>query len=335
MELKHEKERSAEDAEVDHVRRTHTYWLGGHGLIALACLTLDLLVRMNVLTFGESDLFIRRTALMGFLIFLILFVSQFVLKLVVQSEKTRVFKYNALRVVRLVAVLLVAMVVLSYLFHNWYTAAVSLGLISLVMGFALQGPISSFIGWLYIIFRSPFQVGDRIAIGDLKGDVLEVGYMDTTMSEFGGAYLSSDRPSGRLIRFPNSMVLNMAVINYSWQEHPFLWNEVAFQVAYDSDIDFVKTTLRRVTLAELDPTITDNVQELKELISGTPVGNLSLGEYPVINLRISSNTWVEVVVTYLVDPKMSSSVRTQIIEHALRELNSEPGRVLFPRGENR
>lgn len=335
MELKQKKARSEESYEVEKVQRTHKYWLGAYGLIALGCLAFHLLVRVHRLSFGDSTLFVQRTALAGFLIFMVLFISQFVQKLVVKSSRTRVFKYNALRVAKLIAVLLVAVVALSYLFHNWYTAAVSLGLISLVLGFALQGPISSFIGWLYILFRSPFQVGDRIEIGEVKGDVLEVGYLDTTLSEFNGTYLSTDHPSGRLIRFPNSMVLQSAVFNSSWQEYPFLWNEIAFQVAYNSDLDLVISTLRKVTLAELDPEITANVQELKDLISGTPVGDLPLKEYPIINLRISSNTWVEAVVTYVVQPKKSGSARTRIIENALRELNREPGRVLFPKGENR
>ncbi len=335
MELKKETERTAESTEVEHVRRTHTYWLGGYGLIALGCLVVYLLDRMQLLALSESTRFYQRTALAGFLIFFILFISQLVLKFVVNSARTAVFKYNTLRVVRLVAVLLVVIVALSYLFHNWYTAAVSLGLISLVLGFALQGPISSFIGWLYIVFRSPFQVGDRIAIGDVRGDVLEVGYLDTTLSEFHGSYLSSDLPSGRLIRLPNSLVLQSPVFNYSWQEDPFIWNEIAFQVAYNSDLDFIVSTLRRVTLEEVDPEITDNVKELKDLIRGTPVGDLPLKEYPVIQLRINSNTWVEAVVTYLVDPKKGGATRTRIIGKALKELNMEPGRVLFPKGENR
>jgi small-conductance mechanosensitive channel len=335
MELRQADERSEEASEVDKVRRTHKYWLGAYGIIALAFLAFHVLVRMRLLDLGERTPFFRRTALAAFLVFLILFVSQFVLKLVVRSSRTRVFKYNALRVVRLVAVLLVVIVSLSYLFHNWYAAAVSLGLISLVLGFALQGPISSFIGWLYILFRSPFQVGDRIEIGDVRGDVLEVSYLDTTLSEFRGTYLSSDLPSGRLVRFPNSMVLQSAVFNYSWQEYPFIWKEIAFQVAYNSDLDLVLSTLRRVTREELDPEITGNVQELKDLIRGTPVGDLPLKEYPIINLRISSNTWVEAVVTYLVHPKGAGATRTRIIQKALRELNREPGRVLFPKGENR
>lgn len=331
MELTREKDREQESSEVDEVKRTHKYWLGGYGLIALACLVFHLLIRVRLLFLGENTVFFRRTALALFLAFFILFISQLGQKLVVNSAKTRVFKYNALRVVKLIAVLLLVVVAMSYLFHNWYTAAVSLGLISLVLGFALQGPISSFIGWLYILFRAPFEVGDRIEIGDVKGDVLEVGYMDTTLSEFHGSYLSSDLPSGRLIRFPNSKVLQSAVFNYSWQNYPFIWNEVAFQVAYNSDLDFVVATLRRVTLEELDPEITDNVQELRDLISGSPVEGLPMKEYPTINLRISSNTWVEVVVTYVTDPKKADAARTRIIAKALKQLNLEPDRVLFPK----
>ena len=301
----------------------------------MACLAFHVLLRIRLLYFGESTVFAGRTALMGFLIFLILFISQMGQKLLVKSARTLAFKYNALRVVRLVAVFSIVVVVLSYLFHNWYTAAVSLGLISLVLGFALQGPISSFIGWLYILFRSPFQVGDRIAIGDITGDVVELGYMDTTLSEVGGTYLTANRSSGGLIRFPNSMVFTNSVINYSWQDHPFLWNEIAFQVAYNSDLDYVISTLRRVALAELDPDVMDNVQELKDLISGTPVRGLSLKEFPYVNLRIGSNTWVEVVVTYVVHPKETGQLRTRIIAKALKELNSEAERVFFPKGENR
>jgi len=68
--------------------------------------------------------------------------------------------------------------------------------------------------------RTPYRVGDRIKIGDATGDVIDVSYLDTTLWEFGGEYLSSDHPSGRLIKFPNSNVLNEAVYNYSWPLFP-------------------------------------------------------------------------------------------------------------------
>ena len=73
------------------------------------------------------------------------------------------------------------LVVISVLFVNWYTAFLSLGLISLILGFALQTPITSLIGWVYILVRTPYRVGDRIKIGDATGDVIDVSYLDTTL----------------------------------------------------------------------------------------------------------------------------------------------------------
>lgn len=133
----------------------------------------------------------------------------------------------------LVVGLALTFIVVSILFVNWYTAMVSLGLISLVLGFALQTPITSFIGWIYILVRTPYRVGDRIKIGEAIGDVIDVSYLDTTLWEFGGQYLSTDHPSGRVIKLPNSSILNSPVWNYSWPLFPYIWNEIKFQLAYE------------------------------------------------------------------------------------------------------
>ena len=82
----------------------------------------------------------------------------------------------------------------------------------MLLGFALQTPISSLIGWLYIVIRVPYKVGDRIQIDQFTGDVVEIGYFDTTLWEFAGEYLSNDVPSGRLIRFPTVLFGRRAYI---------------------------------------------------------------------------------------------------------------------------
>src|SRR6266511_2937011 len=103
-------------------------------------------------------------------------------------------EYNIKRIVKLLTALVLVLIVVSMLFANWYTAVVSLGLVSLMLGFALQTPITRFIAWIYILVRTPYRVGDRIKIGDASGDVIDVGYLDTTLWEFGGEYLSTDHP---------------------------------------------------------------------------------------------------------------------------------------------
>lgn len=81
-----------------------------------------------------------------------------------------VSRYNIKRVLRLVIALASIVIVISAIFVDWYAALVSLGLASLILGFALQTPITSFIGWVYILARKPYRVGDRIVIGNAAGN---------------------------------------------------------------------------------------------------------------------------------------------------------------------
>jgi len=249
--------------------------------------------------------------------------------------RNRVSRFNLKRILRLAMVVTVAFIVVSVLFVNWYAAVVSLGLISLILGFALQTPISSFIGWVYILMRAPYRVGDRIQIGDARGDVIDVSYLDTTLWETGGPMLSSDHPSGRLIKFPNTNVFNTPVYNYSWPLFPYVWNEVKFQIAYESDLDWVAETMQKLTEEEIGETMMDKVVIYRDLLARTPVNHLEVQERPVVFFRVHDNTWLEAIVRYLVHPKEAGRVKAKITRKLLRALNAEPDRVLFPKSNAR
>ena len=246
-----------------------------------------------------------------------------------------VHQYNLGRVARLVVWLVIAFFVLTILFQNWYTAVVSFGLISLILGFALQTPITSFIGWVYILWREPYRVGDRIRIGTATGDVIDVGYLDTTLWEFGGDYLSTEHPSGRVIKFPNSSVLSNPVYNYTWPLFPYVWNEIKFPIAYNSDLDFVATTMQEVASQEVGEAMMKHVRVFRELLAQTPVNQLDVQERPVVMFRVAENSWLEVIVRYLVPPKEAGRVKNRLIKKLLLRLNAEPDRVKFPRGDAR
>jgi small-conductance mechanosensitive channel len=338
MDIKKSKEStaSAKKATVTKLKAHQKNWISGYLVIGFICLALYLLLRLNIVTFFGANLqLLKKLFLGGFFAFLILVTGKVLELLITKRTQSKTLGYNLIRAVRLVTVLIVISVVISFLFQNWYTAAVSLGLISLILGFALQVPISSFIAWLYIIFRTPYRVGDRIEITQFKGDVVEIGYLDTTLWEFGGEYLTNDMPSGRLIRFPNSLVLQSAVFNYSWPKFPYIWNEIPFHIAYESDMEFVETILKEVTKAELEPEMADRINNLKELVKQTPVDELQIKEYPFVSFRINANTWVEVLVTYLVEPKKASGTRSRIIKHAIAALLAEPDKVMFPKSNSR
>jgi small-conductance mechanosensitive channel len=314
----------------------HHLWFTTYVIAAIACLVTYFLLRFRVFDLlGTYRQTFQHLALAGFFVFLVLMATKGIELLLIKRSHVKSAKYNLVRLIHLLSVVIAALIIISFLFENWYTAAVSLGLFSLILGFALQTPISSLIGWFYIIIRSPYKVGDRIQVGDFTGDVVEISYLDTTLWEFGGDYQSNDLPSGRLIRFPNTLVFQSPVYNYSWKKFPYIWNEIPFHVAYESDLNFVETTIRAIAQEQLGPQMAENIKVFKEIVEQTPVDELEIKEYPFVSYRINANTWVEVLLIYLVEPKKASAVRSRLIKAILPALLKEPDKVLFPKGNNR
>jgi len=227
-------------------------------------------------------------------------------------------------------------IALTVLFANWYAALTSLGVISIVLGFSLQTTLASFIGWIYILTKRPYWVGDRITIDDTSGDVIDVTYLDTTLWEIGGPMINSKHhPSGRVIKFPNSRVLTTAVINSSWALFPYVWNEITFQVAYDSDLSFVSETMQHAAEEEVGESMRTEIRKYRALLARTPVDEVEVRERPSVHFRVNANTWLDATVRYLVDPKQAGRVKSRLIVKMLERLNAEPARVKFPKGDAR
>ena len=244
-------------------------------------------------------------------------------------------RFTLQRIAHLVVGLAVAIIVVSIIFVNWYAGLAAFGIGSIIVGLAVQTPMKSFIAWIYILVREPFRVGDRIQIGDATGDVIDVGYLDTTLWEFGGKYISGDHPSGRLIKFPNEKVLDEIIYNYSWPLFPYIWNEISFYVAFNADLEFISSTMQKVAEEELGKEMISRVQTFRDLLARTPVDELEVREHPRVIFRVNQNTWLEAIVRYLVAPREAGRVKTRLIKKLLAALNAAPERVMFPAGANR
>jgi small-conductance mechanosensitive channel len=244
-------------------------------------------------------------------------------------------RYNVKRLIRFFIALLLIFVLLSTLLTNWTTGLVSIGILSVIVGLALQAPLANLFAWFYILIQTPYRIGDRIKINDCGGDVIEVGYFETTLWEFGGEYLSSDHPSGRRIKFPNSLVLNTPVFNYSWSLFPYIWDEIKFYVAYESDLEFISETLKEVAREKIGDQMRQQISIYRELLANTPVDELDVNEEPIVFFRLNENTWIEVIIRYLVQPKQMGRVKTELIREMLQRLKRQPDRVKFPTGYNR
>ena len=337
-EIRKELERARGEARPEKVE-THgrdKFWFVIYVVVLAACAGSYFLIGAKLIPLPNAAIGIAQRILRGVaLITVVLTVGRAISFYAIGRIEDAATRFTLHRVQRLAVALAIAVIVISIIFVNWYAAVAAFGVGSIIIGLAVQAPMKSFIGWIYILVRQPFRVGDRIKIADATGDVIDVGYLDTTLWEFGGQYLSSDHPSGRLIKFPNEKVLDELVYNYSWPLFPYIWNEIKFQIGYNADLEFIANTMQKITEEELGKEMLERVQTFRELLARTPVDELDVHEHPRVIFRVSENTWLEAIVRYLVAPREAGRVKTRLIRKLLAALNAAPEKVMFPAGAAR
>src|SRR5690606_36476294 len=128
-----------------------------------------------------------------------------------------------------------AVLIISVWFKEFSSVLTFLGLLSAGIAIALREPVVNFFVWIFLLWRKPFNVGDRIKIGDDIGDVIDIRIFQFSMMEV-GAWDNSDQYSGRIVDVPNGRVFTMPQYNYS-KQFPLLWNELSFRTTFESDIE--------------------------------------------------------------------------------------------------
>jgi len=302
----------------------NTSWIAVYGIMAAVLVTIYYAIDIKFFDVIDDYRSITKTLSMSlFFIVLIFLTGKIISKIIISKTHNEGDRYNLLRITRFLSIVFSLIVVASVLFQNLLAAAATFGLISLVLGFALQAPITSFIAWIYLVFRRSYLVGDRIQIKNFRGDVVEISYLDTSIIECSGDYLGNDRRSGRIIRFPNSLILNQEIINYSGPDIPFIWNETPLQIAYTSDLQFVEQCL-------LDAALTDFKEHYPKIAKDNPTMWA-----PAVYFRINTYSWMEAVISYPVEPEDTTGRRNRILKYALPMMNRAPEKVQFPEGRYR
>jgi small-conductance mechanosensitive channel len=217
--------------------------------------------------------------------------------------------------------------------RNWVSVLFSLGMVGFAVTFALQGALSSLVGWLYIVTKRPYRVGDRIAIGDTRGDVASIDFFTTEVWEIDGDLVASNQPSGRVITVPNSVVLTSHVVNFQGDGVPYVWNDLAVQVAYETELDFASAVMERVAVERIGDQMARNVAAYRDRLAETPV-ELDVNERPTVNV-VQRESWVELRLRYLVHPRRGTRTRNALYREILDRFNDHPERVKFPVSRNR
>ncbi len=119
-----------------------------------------------------------------------------------------------------------------------------LGLLSAGIAIALADLLKNMAGWVYILFRRPFRVGDRVEVRELKGDVVDIRLFRFSIMEVGN-WVDADQSTGRLVHIPNGVVFSEAVANYT-EGFSHIWDEIPVLVTFESDWEEAEDLIRKV-----------------------------------------------------------------------------------------
>lgn len=116
-----------------------------------------------------------------------------------------------------------------------------IGLLTAGVAIALRDPLSNLAGWSFIVWRRPFNIGDRIEIDGHAGDVVDIRLFEFSLAEI-RSWVDADQSTGRIIHVPNSKVLTETMANFS-QGIPYVWHEIPVLVTFESDWQKAKEIL--------------------------------------------------------------------------------------------
>ncbi len=146
-------------------------------------------------------------------------------------------------------------------FEGVGSLATFLGLLSAGIAIALRGPVTDMAGWVFLIWRQPFKVGDRIEVGSNKGDVIDVRFFKFTILEIGN-WVHADQSTGRVIHIPNHLVFNESIANYT-SDFEFIWNEIEVILTFESDWKKARKLLEKISEDHLKDYVEDAEQQVR------------------------------------------------------------------------
>ena len=231
-------------------------------------------------------------------------------------------RYKMRKAITLIAYMIFAIIGISTFKENIGNFAVALGVIGGGIAFALQEVIISVAGWLAITFSSFYKVGDRIKIGAITGDVIDIGILRTTLMECGD-WVKSDLYNGRIVRVANSFIFKDPVYNYAG-EFPFLWDEIILPIRYGSSVETTRQTLLKIA-DEIVGEFTESVQtSWKNLYKIYAIEEAQVE--PMVTI-VATDNWIEFTLRYVVSFKKRRSTKDRLFTRFLEEVAKSNGKL--------
>ncbi|MBF0217596.1 MAG: mechanosensitive ion channel family protein [Candidatus Omnitrophica bacterium] len=195
---------------------------------------------------------------------------------------------------------------------------VFLGVVGAGIALALQELLMCTVGFFYIFLKNPYQVGDRIELGGIRGDVIDIRVLQTTLLEIGN-WVDSDQSTGRIVNIPNSAVLKREHYNYNLG-FEFIWNELKLLITFESDWKKAESIMLRsgIEIASVNEELVK-----KKIDSMTNHYLIKYGKLtPIVYLNVRSGG-LELTLRYLTEARNRRSTQDALLREILAGFKAE------------
>lgn len=276
----------------------------------------------ELLDIFDSPFVIKVTKLILWIL-CIVFAIGFLRKLLKRRINDVAIRYKAQKGVEVFGyVLIVLMILLSFTVENLEDYTIIIGLFTAGITFTLQELILSIAGSFYIFFVRVYTPGDRIEINGIKGDVIDIDSIYTTLMEM-GEWVSSDNYSGRIVKISNAFVFKGPIKNYS-MDFPFVWDELNILITYGSDVEMAKKIVLDTASELLSEYTEKSFAKWKEMVERYYIENATLE--PTIASSLTDN-WIVLNLRYITDYKLRRVTKHNLYQEIERVISASNGKI--------
>ncbi|MBT8219783.1 MAG: mechanosensitive ion channel family protein [Bacteroidia bacterium] len=245
-------------------------------------------------------------------------IKRIIPKYVSQTET----RYRTRRFVNFIGYSILIICILVLYSNQLSGFTVFLGVAGAGIAFALQEVIASVAGFIAINFTSFFKVGDRVLLGGIKGDVIDIGLLRTSLMEIGN-WVDGDLYNGRIVLVANSFIFKEPVFNYSG-DFPFLWDEVKIPIKTTGDFNFAKDVFYQILNEVQGPYAEEAKTYWSKMTEKYMIENARVE--PLVQMVFNEN-WITFTLRYVVDYKARRSTKDLISTKVLDAIRASNGRI--------
>ena len=265
---------------------------------------------------------IQRIGIILFISIIIFTISRIIKKYIPKYIKETNSRYRLRKFINYASYTFLIIVIMLMYSSQLSGLHIFLGVAGAGVAFALQEVITSIAGFMAINFSNYFSVGDRVRFGGIKGDVIDISILRTSIMEIGD-WIDGDLYNGKIVRIANSFVFKDPVYNYSG-EFPFLWDEITIPIRTDCDYVYANKVFNEI-LNDIQGEYAKNAQvHWDKMTEKLMIEDAKVS--PMVTLAFDEN-WITYTLRYVVDFQSRRVTKDTVYKKVLEAINNSSNKI--------